>query len=117
MSNLVEFALGSRPDLAGGSQKTPVSVDGSDYLTMSYARLSGGMPTADGYRIGDLLYRGQGSWGLANWAAPVVAAENPPALPALPGGYDWGSFRLTEEMSINAQGFLRTAIQFSYKEH
>ncbi|MDB2674025.1 hypothetical protein N9Y81_03635 [Akkermansiaceae bacterium] len=117
LSNLMEFALGSRPDLAEGSPKTLVSVHGGDYLTMSYARLSGGMPTADGYRVGDLLYGGQGSSDLVNWAAPVVAAENPPALPALPGGYDWGSFRLTEEMSINAQGFLRTTIQIRCKEH
>ena len=37
VSNLVEFALGGRPDLAEGSPKTLVSVHGGDYLTMSYA--------------------------------------------------------------------------------
>jgi hypothetical protein len=117
LTNLVEFALGSRPDLAGGSPKTPVSVGGGDYLTMSYTRLSGGIPTADGYRVGDLLYRGQGSFDLVHWAAPAVATVNPPVLPALPAGYEWGSFRLTEEMSVNDRGFLRTSIQIRCEEH
>lgn len=118
LPNLLEFALGTRADLPGDLPSTPLIVeDGTTFLTMSYSRLNGGRFTADGYRVGELLYRGQGSTDLMNWEESVSITGDPMALPILSADYQWSSFRLTEPISGNDQGFLRVQVEVSCEEH
>ncbi len=112
LSNLLEFALGSRADLPGSLPSTKLSAgDSSSYLTLSYPRLNGGHLTAGGYRVGELLYREQGSVDLINWAEPTSFTATPPALPPVPGTHQWSSFRLNDQLSENDRAFLRLQIE------
>ncbi|MDA7881198.1 GEVED domain-containing protein [Akkermansiaceae bacterium] len=116
--NLVEFALGTRADLPDKLPTTPLStgVDG-DSLTMSYSRLSGGRITADGYRVGELLYRGEGTTDLINWEELISNTSNPIDLPMLPDDHHWSSFRLAQPISNNEKGFLRVKVEINCEEH
>jgi len=117
LPNLLEFALGSRGDLPG-SLPTKLS-NGTDdgFLTMTYPRLDGGIITAEGYRVGELLYRREGSTDLANWNSPTSSDANPVPLPLPPVDYHWNTFRLTAPISDNNNGFLRLQIELSCMEH
>lgn len=116
--NLVEFALGSRADLPGSLPSTPLDTENDPtHLTMSYPRPAGGLLTAQGYRVGELLFREQGSADLVDWEEPTSAVGDPIDLPVLPVDYEWNSFRLTTPISANNSGFLRVQIELSCEEH
>ena len=115
--NLLEFALGSRGDLPGSLPATRLNQSDTGFLTMSYPRLDGGDLTANGYRVGELLYREQGSSDLALWNAPTSPTGNPLTLPISPADYHWRTFRLTSPISSNDNGFLRLGIEISCEEH
>jgi hypothetical protein len=119
-SNLLEYALGSQPDIPNSIPLSSATLTGTgvpSYLRMSYPRLNGGSLTAEGYRVGELLYQEQGSLDLVNWEEVVSTTANPGGLPLAPVDHQWASFRLASPTSSQNQGFLRVQVDLSCDEH
>lgn len=119
--NILEFALSGVPDTIDPAnlQFSKVqSIEGSDYLTLTFAARSGALFQPEGPSqtalVDDVTYRVEGASDLQDWHSGVTVSEVIPALPGslppAPSGWDYHTFKVVGGALSNPRRFIRVKV-------
>jgi len=115
--NVIEFGSGGSdptiPDDTIPIQLTrlaPTGTNTSPEASFTYLRKTGGYWSNGEYRVGDIVYRPEGSIDLNAWTITMKQIENPIGLETPPAGYEWVTYCLQVPPNEDVLGFGRLKI-------